>query len=75
MLGDVAQNDGKEGHAIRHCLVLAAIYVAIRRVAGSSSLEHEPTNYRGSAAPSLGVSRASARVQTGCVSWHWPQVS
>ena len=47
VLGDVAQNDGKEGHATRHCLVLAAIYDAIRRVAGSSSLEHEPTNYRG----------------------------
>lgn len=47
VLGDVAQNDGKEGHATRHGLVLAAIYDALRRVAGASMLEHEPSNYRG----------------------------
>ena len=46
-LWETSSYDGKEGHATRHCLVLAAIYDAIRRVAGSSSLEHEPTNYRG----------------------------
>ena len=43
----MAQNDGKEGHAARHGLVLAAIHDAIRRVVGSTMVEHEPRNYRG----------------------------
>ena len=45
VLGDVAQNDGEEGHAARHHLVLAAIYDALRRVAGAGSVTKEPQNY------------------------------
>jgi hypothetical protein len=45
-LGDVAQNDGCEGHAHRHFLVLEAIVDALRRVLGSGGVEKEPSNYR-----------------------------
>ena len=46
-LGDVAQNDGREGHGHRHFLVLEAIVDAVQRVIGKGSVEKEPTNYRG----------------------------
>jgi len=43
-LGDVAQNDGCEGHASRHFLILNKIYDALRRVYGSM-VKKEPQNY------------------------------
>ena len=44
-MGDVAQNDGDDGHATRHCSVLAALYAALRSVWGGH-VKHEPLNYR-----------------------------
>jgi hypothetical protein len=45
-LGDVAQNDGREGHAHRHFLVLEAIVDALRRVMGRGAVEKEPSDYK-----------------------------
>ena len=43
-LGDVAQNDGEEGHATRHFLANRAIYSALRRVYGGQA-SYEPRDY------------------------------
>ena len=44
-LGDVAQNDGEQGHQTRHYLVLESLFDALRRVWGGR-VQREPADYR-----------------------------
>jgi len=44
-LGDVAQNDGEQGHQTRHFLVLESLADALRRVWGAR-VQREPSDYR-----------------------------
>ena len=46
VMGDLAQNDGEEGHQSRHWLVLTTL-VAVLREAFGARVQYEPADYRG----------------------------
>ena len=45
VMGDLAQNDGDEGHQSRHWLVLTTL-VAVLKEAYGSQVTYEPSDYR-----------------------------